>query len=300
MQKARLLHSNEVVEVLSVDLEKNKAHVRRHGFERVIALDELVFEEPWLPAAFVHAPLSPSPDRRQETEVWLSIPTSPARVQIEIRHGLDAPACYALWIAQGSTWHHLSHFLAAPQEAYSVEVSTQAYALPWRLAVQRLLLPAQSGTLPELMLWHFTVDKSRLSIRTPQKLQPETTPPSVAPKPPLAAPPTPPPLPDFSEGNPPDTLDLHIERLAPELKKATPEAILDYQLITLQRYLRACESRRYLSVIVIHGIGDMKLYREIEKICKSCGWSLEKLPGPPYLNGASRVYFWGRGDFSKK
>lgn len=265
-----------------------------------MALEELVFEEPSLPAAFANAPLSGSSTRPRETEVWLFTPISLTTAQVEIRHGFEAPACYALWIAQGSTWHRLLHFLAASQETQSLEISTQRYALPWRLAVQRLLLPAQSGTLPDLALWYFTVDKNRLSIRTPQKLQPETTPPLVAPKPPLADPPTPPPLPDFSKENPPHTLDLHIERLAPELKEAPPEAILDYQLITLKRYLRACESRRYMSAVVIHGIGDMKLYQEIEKICKSCGWFLEKLPGPPYLNGASRVHFWGKDDIGKK
>ncbi len=300
MQKARLLHSSEIVEVLSVDYENNSACIRRHGFERVVALDELVFEEQRPPATFANAPLSPPSARPRETEVWVFAPTSPSRAQIEIRHGFDAPACYVLWIAQGPTWHRLLYFLAAAQEAQSIEVSTQPYVLPWRLAVQRLLLPVQSGSFPELALWYFTVDKSRLSMHTPQKLEPEPTPPPVASKLPLAAPPAPPPLPDFSRGKPPDTLDLHIERLAPELKEAPPEAILDYQLITLQRYLRACESRRYISVVVIHGIGDMRLYREIQKICKSSGWSLEKLPGPPYLNGASRVHFWGKDDIGKK
>jgi hypothetical protein len=94
-----------------------------------------------------------------------------------------------------------------------------------------------------------------------------------------------------STGLPPQEIDLHIERLAPELRDASAEEIFLYQVQALRRYLYACEAAQYRTVTVIHGVGKKRLFACLKKLCAEAGWELEPLLVPPYLGGASRVKF---------
>lgn len=217
MQKARLLHSSEVVDVLSINLETKQARIRRQGFEQTVALEMLVFEDQRPTSMPSPPPPATSTTLAQETEVWLAAHPPHLTAQIEVRHGFGIPALYSLWIAQGATWHRLLYFLALPQEGQTVRITDKEYPPPWHLALQRLLLPTYASALPELVHLYFTIERGQLRLTTPQKLKPESTPPQPAAVKPLLAEPLTPPLPDFSESSPPKTIDLHIEKLAPTL-----------------------------------------------------------------------------------
>ncbi len=58
-------------------------------------------------------------------------------------------------------------------------------------------------------------------------------------------------------------LDLHIEKLSPNLKEAKPERILDYQIKACKQYLKDAITLRRHTVKIIHGKGTGQLKAEV-------------------------------------
>jgi len=66
-----------------------------------------------------------------------------------------------------------------------------------------------------------------------------------------------------------NTIDLHIDKLAPEMKNEIPELILSYQMNRAKRFLTYSISQRLISVTIIHGKGLGSLKMEVENLLKS-------------------------------
>ena len=65
-----------------------------------------------------------------------------------------------------------------------------------------------------------------------------------------------------------DILDLHIEKLNPEMKNEIPQLILNYQLKIAKEYILEAIRRKRLSVTIIHGKGTGALKMEIDQLLK--------------------------------
>ena len=66
-----------------------------------------------------------------------------------------------------------------------------------------------------------------------------------------------------------NTIDLHIEKLAPAMQNEIPELIVSYQIERAKEFLLKSIERRQLDVTIIHGIGTGALKMEIEALLKS-------------------------------
>ncbi len=66
-----------------------------------------------------------------------------------------------------------------------------------------------------------------------------------------------------------NTLDLHMEKLSPDLVHANPIQILNYQIKTCETYLKQAIKRRRASVTIIHGKGKGQLKNEVIHLLKS-------------------------------
>lgn len=66
----------------------------------------------------------------------------------------------------------------------------------------------------------------------------------------------------------PTTLDLHMEKLNPDMARARPERILSYQLEALEDYMEAAEQRGIKIVTLIHGKGTGVLKAETLHLLK--------------------------------
>lgn len=64
-------------------------------------------------------------------------------------------------------------------------------------------------------------------------------------------------------------LDLHLEKLNPDLKKLDPARILDYQVKAAAYFLEEALFRRVSSVTIIHGKGTGQLKAEVHHLLKS-------------------------------
>ncbi|MCX7606243.1 MAG: Smr/MutS family protein [Bacteroidia bacterium] len=285
MRHARLLHVPERVEVLSIDRQNQRARIRRQGFIQELPLAELVFEE-----ELSNAP--PAPQALSgETELYLSPDLSQQRAEIRLIHGLPHSCFYTLFIqGKNHTWHPLLARNLQPSESFFLSLSLVDFMPPWLLRLQRIV--ASSLPLPVLpppvdqtyivRMVDFTKAGIQKLLPAPSsetaKLFSQTHPESKEKPTPF--------LPDLRE-----EIDLHIEKLAPHLTQAGAEAIFDYQVNAMKRYLVSCEAARFSAVIVIHGIGKKKLQAALIEFCKASGWRTEKLLSPPHLGGATRVYF---------
>jgi len=65
------------------------------------------------------------------------------------------------------------------------------------------------------------------------------------------------------------TLDLHIEKLRPDLETALPERILDYQVKAFENYLEEALSLGINTVTIVHGKGKGILKQSILALIKN-------------------------------
>lgn len=282
MRRARLLHSAEEVEVLQIDKSTGIAVIRRHGFEQRVSLGDIVFEaEKPLPAEVHHRHSSP------QTTILELYPRLEEKVgELRLYHGQSNAMFYMIYIqTPQKTWMPLLNRLLGEGESLSVSISMETYPFPWRILLRQVEVPHEAvSTPPPLQSSEITVRLSMLTRGEPQRL-----------------------LPREENRNPEEhisdttsslrlvkaapQIDLHIEALAPHLRGAPAEAIYDYQISCMQRYLYACEAAGQSSAIVIHGVGKKRLHAALINFCKEQGWRVETLLLPPYLGGASQVYF---------
>ncbi len=86
-----------------------------------------------------------------------------------------------------------------------------------------------------------------------------------------------------------DTLDLHMEKLSPDLEHANPIQILNYQVKTCENYIKQAINRRRASVTIIHGKGKGQLKNEVIHLLKS--YSQVKFYIEKNNGGAQEVLF---------
>lgn len=282
MRRARLLHSPETVEVLSIDTQSGIATVRRQGFEQQLPLAQIVLEEE---DTSPFSSLQEAP-RSETHSLELRTHLSENKAELRIRHGGISSSFYALYIkTPDKRWTPLFYRTLAPGEIAILTLSLETYPPPWMLALQRLELPDNPiAALPVLHKEEYLV---RLATFTRAGTQPLTTERTEE------APPSESTLqrPSVSLSAAGPEIDLHIEVLAPHLVGSSPEAIFAYQVSSMQRYLLACEAARQHRAIVIHGVGKKRLRAALLAFCKEQGWEATPLLTPPYLGGATEVRF---------
>jgi len=105
---------------------------------------------------------------------------------------------------------------------------------------------------------------SKILLVAATGLQLSEDPETIAPDLELDHPPTKP----LSFHNFPDTLDLHIEVLAPEMANQPPLAVLNHQLYQLDSYLTKAEAAGAKYLTIIHGKGTGVLRREVLHLLK--------------------------------
>jgi len=66
-----------------------------------------------------------------------------------------------------------------------------------------------------------------------------------------------------------NTIDLHIEQLAPQMQHEIPELIVSYQVKRAKAFIIESIKRKQLNVTIIHGKGIGALKMEIEALLKS-------------------------------
>ncbi len=67
----------------------------------------------------------------------------------------------------------------------------------------------------------------------------------------------------------PKSIDLHIEKLNPNLTNALPERIADYQLKAIEKYMNKVIEDRLTNVVIIHGKGTGALKTSIHTFLNS-------------------------------
>lgn len=284
MRRARLLHSPEKVEVLHIDARTGIAIILRHGFEQRVPLQDIVLDEEERQTSALQVPPA-----AQSGELEITLRPRPAenKAELHIHYGYSLPSFCVLYIQTAQrTWKALLSQRLACGEAASLMLSLEEYPPPWTLLMQRLELPETAVAAPPVLhSSEITVRLATFMREGVQKLFPE----GVAH--------TPQKNPEMSEYSPSapiiaaPEIDLHIEALAPGMKNSPAEVIFGYQVQCMKRYLYACESARQPSAVVIHGVGRKRLQAVLVELCKAEGWRVEPLLTPPYLGGASRVYF---------
>ena len=85
------------------------------------------------------------------------------------------------------------------------------------------------------------------------------------------------------------SIDLHINKLSPNLINSAPEHILQFQLRTCKSYLERAIKNRLSNILIIHGKGTGVLKSEVLEIINS----FEEVSVKETVNngGAQRVYF---------
>ncbi|MDW8133936.1 MAG: hypothetical protein RMJ66_02605 [Bacteroidia bacterium] len=277
-----MLHAAETVEILSLDEEGGWAWVSRAGFSQRLPLRELVIEEEeqklLCPSPFSHL-------GQEEIELYLVSYPSQNRADLLLYHGLSHSCFYSLYLQAGKRlWHPLLNRLLSQGEEVKLSLSLKENPPPWQLRLLRVVAPAGPVQYPpqpftiqfELRYVHFIrQEKQRIPLHlssvkssldsSPEKIGEEAS--NL-----------------FSKL--PREIDLHIEKLSTSMADAPPEAIFDYQVATMQRYLIACEAANYPSVVVIHGVGRKRLQASLVEFCHLKGWQVEPLLLPPYKGGA--------------
>ncbi len=76
-------------------------------------------------------------------------------------------------------------------------------------------------------------------------------------------------IPKSKESKYTNTIDLHIEKLAPSMQNEIPELIVSFQIKKAKEFLLKSIERKQLNVTVIHGIGIGALKMEVEALLKS-------------------------------
>ncbi|MBK9734304.1 MAG: Smr/MutS family protein [Saprospiraceae bacterium] len=66
-----------------------------------------------------------------------------------------------------------------------------------------------------------------------------------------------------------NTIDLHIEKLAPHMENELPSRILDFERQKCNEFLQEAMEKNYPVVTIIHGIGQGVLKSEIEHLLKN-------------------------------
>jgi dsDNA-specific endonuclease/ATPase MutS2 len=66
-----------------------------------------------------------------------------------------------------------------------------------------------------------------------------------------------------------NVIDLHIDKLASEMKNEIPELIISYQINRAKRFLTYSINQKLISVTIIHGKGVGALKMEIQNLLKS-------------------------------
>ena len=61
-----------------------------------------------------------------------------------------------------------------------------------------------------------------------------------------------------------NSLDLHIDKLAPDRQNDTPNRIMEYQLHKSQKFIEEAIEKRYPHITIIHGKGQGVLKKAIE------------------------------------
>ncbi|MCS7152632.1 MAG: hypothetical protein N2253_06830 [Bacteroidia bacterium] len=282
MRRARLLHSAEEVEVLQVDQSAGVAIIRRHGFEQRVSLEDIVYES--------EKPLSAEIPRGHpppQTSILELYPRLAEKVgELRLYHGQSNAVFYMIYIqTPQKTWMPLLNRLLGEGESLSVSISMETYPFPWRILLRQVEVPHEAVSAPPpLQSSEITIRLSMLTRGEPQRLFPkeENCDPEELTSDTISS---------LRPVKPGPQIDLHIEALAPHLQGAPAEAIYDHQISCMQRYLYACEAAGQSSAIVIHGVGKKRLHAALVNFCKEQGWRVETLLLPPYLGGASRVYF---------
>ena len=72
------------------------------------------------------------------------------------------------------------------------------------------------------------------------------------------------PIPKFTDNFSGPELDLHIEKLNPQLKHASPEQIIDFQIRKSRAFLDFAIKKRWAKVLIVHGKGTGILRKEVE------------------------------------
>jgi dsDNA-specific endonuclease/ATPase MutS2 len=84
-------------------------------------------------------------------------------------------------------------------------------------------------------------------------------------------------------------LDLHIEKLNPDLVRADAATILEFQLASCQKYIEDAISRKASKVTIIHGKGEGKLKDYVHSLLS--GYSAVKWKILMNKDGATEVWF---------
>ncbi|MCS7162032.1 MAG: hypothetical protein NZ958_01710 [Bacteroidia bacterium] len=289
MRRARLLHSPEVVEILSLDTAQGIATIRRQGFIQKVLLKDLVWEEP--PSALA---LGASKAPLEISYLRVSPRFASGEVSLEIGHNGPYSAFYVLYLRQGTgLWQVIWQGVLAAGEICTELIRLADYPPPWELRLQRLSLPTAAVPYidsPLDQVWH--IRYADFTRGTPWQATLASSHPSLpSAPPPRLSPESPPSYPAPPKSTPAEFVDLHIEKLAPQLKEAEPEVIFAFQVRCMENYLHACAQNGRSSTIVIHGVGRKKLREALLRLCAENGWAPELLLIPPYKGGATRVHF---------
>lgn len=281
MPRARLLHSPEWVEVLSIDTLSQKVVVRRQGFVQTLPLDEVVLEESqtFSPRTNASAP--------KESQIHLQPKLTEDKATLHLHHAESLPAFYALYIRERKgTWRPLLHQMLHPGETVFLTLSLKEYSPPWRLEVCRLLCPSEPVTaIPHLQRQEIELRYTDFTREEGQRFSLKDSEPAALPA--FSAEEIPP----LPEVQPSEEIDLHIEKLAPSLAGESADTIFSYQVSFLERYLWACVQAGRYTTRIIHGVGKKRLLGALLSLCKENGWRAEVLLTPPYKGGATQVIF---------
>lgn len=281
MRWARLLNAPERVEVLQIDRATEEALIQRHGFTQKVSLRELVFEEEELPPTRLDIPSA--------FQVLLELKVGQKEATFLLCAG-DMDRFCALYLRSKGFWHPVYQGILSAYREEACPISCETHPPPWQLvcitvpisvealphrpapsiqeATLRPLFFTQSGKL----LIPFESSKKQAEPNFPinsftQKLQNLEKKAEIGP-----------------------ILDLHIEKLAPHLKNDSADVIFSYQLRALEQYIDKAQRCGYGSVVIIHGIGNLRLRKAVEAFCQEEGFRFELLTFKPYDGGATRLY----------
>ncbi len=291
MRWARLLNAPERVEVLETDRPAGQARIRRYGFIQTVPLRDLVFEEE--EPSTLSSPISSPISSPREFSIRLQLEAGQKEATFLISAGTTGVFC-GLYLRSRDTgpWHPIYQGLLEASTEKVIPLSLETYSPPWQLYVitssiysaampHRPTPSIQEATLRPL----FFAQSGILSIPFESARKPMSIPP--LPKESVSVP-KPQTLTDLSNLSP--ELDLHIEKLAPDLQGARPEIIFDLQLRILTQYIDRAQRCGLAQVVVIHGIGNQTLKKALEQFCWKEGLRCEPLLLKPYDGGATCIY----------
>ena len=93
---------------------------------------------------------------------------------------------------------------------------------------------------------------------------------------------------------PPEVVDLHIDRLVPDYKQMERQAILEYQLSYFEKMLDKAITHKYKRIIFIHGVGNGVLRERVHRKLKQnqAVRSYKEADNQRYGYGATEVRFY--------